>query len=338
MSVYELIDKKVIDYAEIVVNLFDHCNMRCAFCPQDHGSTVGASRDEIMSKVEPIVDWINNNQRSTYFKIHIMGGELFQNEWIEKGFLKIYQEFIDEINYRVMLTKKVTFNFVTNLIFTKRYRIREFLFKNNLKISISYDLKGRFTDIQKEQFKDNIEIFEDVIEMVSLVATKQNIQALLYREDPYFDYLYSKFTMDWDSYLPSVKIAEKMMPKESELLAFYKRLVDEYPKCLNVQHFLNGKYENKMTCTRGNSYTILFDNSNPAGCSGSVLLRDGNTKDLGSTKIIENFFEKYNCFECEYYKQCPFTCFIRADYSKMEQDIDGCVFKHTFDHVKNRVR
>lgn len=336
--VYELIDRKVIDYAEIVVNLFDHCNMRCAFCPQDHESTVGATRAEILSKAKPIADWINSNTRSTYFKVHIMGGELFQDEWIEKKYLKIYTDFINEITLRVMLTKKVSFNFVTNLVFTKKYRVSEFLGKNDLKVSISYDLKGRFTDNQKEIFKQNVEWFKDRIEMVSLVATKQNIQALLNKEDPYFDYLYNNFTVDWDSYLPSVKIAEKMMPKESELLAFYKLLVDEYPKCLNVQHFVNGEYENKMTCTRGNSYTILYDNSNPAGCSGSVLLRDGNTKDLGSPVILEKFFKKYNCFECEYYKQCPFTCFIKADYSKLEQDIEGCVFKHTFDHVKNRVR
>lgn len=335
---YDLIDQKIINYAELVVNLFDHCNMKCVFCPQDHNSTEGASRELIMSKVPSIVNWINTNSRSKYFKVHIMGGELFQDYWIDQGFLKIYKEFIDAINYKVSLDRQVVFNFVTNLVFNNQQAIREFLLTNDLKVSVSYDLKGRFTGDQKEIFKQNIEFFQDMIEMISLVATKQNIQSLLYREDSYFDYLYSKFTMDWDSYLPSVKIAEKMMPKESELLAFYKRLVDEYPKCLNVQHFLNGKYENKMSCTRGNSYTVLFDNSNPAGCSGSVLLRDGNTKDLGSTKIMENFFEKYNCFECEYYKQCSFTCFIRADYSKIEQDIDGCVFKHTFDYVKNRVR
>ena len=335
---YDLIDQKIITYDELVVNLFDHCNMKCVFCPQDHNSTEGASRELIMSKVPSIVNWINTNSRSKYFKVHIMGGELFQDYWIDQGFLKIYKEFIDAINYKVSLDRQVVFNFVTNLVFNNQQAIREFLLTNDLKVSVSYDLKGRFTGDQKEIFKQNIEFFQDMIEMISLVATKQNIQSLLYREDSYFDYLYSKFTMDWDSYLPSVKIAEKMMPKESELLAFYKRLVDEYPKCLNVQHFLNGKYENKMSCTRGNSYTVLFDNSNPAGCSGSVLLRDGNTKDLGSTKIMENFFEKYNCFECEYYKQCSFTCFIRADYSKIEQDIDGCVFKHTFDYVKNRVR
>jgi len=335
---YELIDRKVIDYAEVVVCLFDHCNLRCAFCPQDHDSKEGASRNRILSKVPQIVEWINNNSRSKYFKIHIMGGELFQDYWISKGFINYYQEFIDQIREQTDPEKELVFNFVTNLVFFQWEDVSEFLNKNNLKISVSYDLKGRFTGTHKDKFKRNIEHFKDRIEMISLVQTKQNINALLKGEDPYFDYLYELFTVDWDHYLPSVKIAENMMPKESEILAFYKHLVDHYPKCLNVQHFLNGQQENKMTCTRGNSFTVLHDNSVPMGCSGSVLLREGKSIDPSSTIIIQNFFDKYNCFQCEYYSKCPFTCFIKQDYKKIEQDIEGCVFKHTFDYVKDRIR
>ena len=88
---YKIIDTKVIDYAELVVCLFDHCNLRCVFCPQDHELLEGASEKEILSKVPGIVDWINNNQRSTYFKVHVMGGELFQDQFIQDGFLNYYQ-------------------------------------------------------------------------------------------------------------------------------------------------------------------------------------------------------------------------------------------------------
>ena len=47
---YKIIDTKVIDYAELVVCLFDHCNLRCVFCPQDHELLEGASEKEILSK------------------------------------------------------------------------------------------------------------------------------------------------------------------------------------------------------------------------------------------------------------------------------------------------
>ena len=87
MDIYDIIDAKVVRYGEIVVCLFEHCNLRCAFCPQDHDSILGASYEEIMEKVDPIVEWINNNPRQQAYKIHIMGGELFQDRWIDAGFL-----------------------------------------------------------------------------------------------------------------------------------------------------------------------------------------------------------------------------------------------------------
>lgn len=333
MIPYELIDKKIIDYAELVICLFDHCNLKCVFCPQDHTNTQGASEKEILSKVSGIVEWINNNKRSKYFKLHIMGGEIFQDIWIQKQFLSIYQKFIDEIKSKVDSEKTLVFNFVTNLVFIETKKVSDFLEENNLKISVSYDSHGRFTNTQFDIFKNNIEIFKDKIEMISLVMTKQNIEAVI-KGDSYFDYLYNNFKCDWDSFLPSVSVSETLMPKESDLLKFYKHLVDNYPSCLNISYFTENSRENRMSCTRGNSYTVMYDGTNPAGCSGSVLLRDGNTKNLGSTIIIQKFFDQYNCFECEYFKKCPFTCFIKNDYKKIVRDVGECVFKETFKYVE----
>ena len=333
MIPYELIDKKIIDYAELVICLFDHCNLKCVFCPQDHNNTQGASEKEILSKVPGIVEWINNNKRSKYFKLHIMGGEIFQDIWIENQFLSIYQKFIDEIKSKVDSEKTLVFNFVTNLVFFETKKVLDFLKENNLKISVSYDSHGRFTNTQFDIFKNNIEIFKDKIEMISLVMTKQNIEAVI-KGDSYFDYLYNNFKCDWDSFLPSVSVSETLMPKESDLLKFYKHLVDNYPSCLNISYFTEDSRENRMSCTRGNSYTVMYDGTNPVGCSGSVLLGDSSTKNLGSTIIIQKFFDQYNCFECEYFKKCPFTCFIKNDYKKIVRDVGECVFKETFKYVE----
>jgi hypothetical protein len=333
MSIYDVIDSKVIDYGEVIVCLFEHCNLQCSFCPQDHDSLIGVSRDEIMSKVPRIVDWINANNRSKYFKLHIMGGELFQDKWINAGFLDFYQEMMDSIRKQVPCEKDLQFNYVTNLVFDETDAVLNFLNKNNLKVSISYDSNGRFTKNQFAIFKRNVELFKDKIEMVSLVLTKQNIVSII-KGDPYFDYLYANFPCDWDSFLPSVKMSKAMMPKESELLEFYKHLVDHYPNCLNIEHFTSDKETQKMTCTRGNNFTVLHDNSEPKGCSGTILLKDGNTQNLNSGEIVINFFKTYNCFECEYYKKCPFTCFVKNDYKHIEKDVKECVFKLTFDYAK----
>ena len=335
MDIYDLIDRKVISYAELVVCLFEHCNLACVFCPQKHDSIVGASRDEILAKVDGITSWINSNKRSKYFKVHIMGGELFQDIWIDKGFLDTYQEFIDLIRAGTAEDKDVVPNFVTNLLFDNTELVLDFVQKNNLKLSVSYDPKGRFNATQLEIFKANIVKFKDHIEMISCVGTRQNMKAII-EGDSFFDYLYVNFTCDWDSFLPSVEISEALMPKESDLLAFNKHLIDHYPKCLNVSYFTENTQENKMSCTRGNSYTILPDGSVPKGCSGSVLLTSPTSNDLASGAIVEKFLKTYNCFECEYYKKCPFTCFIKNDYSKIVRDVNECVFKESFRYVDSK--
>jgi len=337
MSIYDVINDKVIDYGEVIVCLFEHCNIRCSFCPQDHESLVGTTREEILAKIPRIVEWINNNTRSKYFKLHIMGGELFDDVWIESGLIDVYQELIDQIRDRVVPEKDLVFNFITNLVFDHTEPVKQFLDKNNLKVSISYDSSGRFNKSQLLTFKRNVETFKPYIEMVSLVLTKQNIKSVL-AGDGYFDYLYNTFPCDWDSFLPSVKASKAMMPKESELLAFYKHLVDNYPRCFNVEHFVSDSTSNKMACTRGNNFTVLHDDSEPKGCSGSILLKEGKTNNLSSGEVVINFFKQYNCFECEYFSRCPFTCFVKNDYKHIERDVKECVFKLTFDHVKCKTK
>ena len=327
MSIYDLIETKVVGYGEIVVCLFEHCNLKCVFCPQDHNDILGASRKEIMAKVDPIVEWINNNPRNQAYKIHIMGGELFQDQWIDKDFLYIYDDFINTIQKSV--DAEVHINFITNLVFTRSSKVLQFLDKNNLTVSISYDPSGRFSPNDIEMFERNIVRFQDHIEMVSLVLTRQNINKIR-QGDRLFELLYKNYTCDFDQFLPSVAPSRVLMPSEREMYEFYKILVKKYPKCLNVDHFVNDKPSNKMTCTRGNSLTIMPDGAKPQGCSGAVFLKEAQTEDLGGPAIVENFLDKYNCFECEYFQRCPFSCFIKQDYKHIEQNMDECVFKATF--------
>jgi hypothetical protein len=289
-----------------------------------------------MKKADLIIDYINNNKRSTDFKIHVMGGELFQDRWIENGFLDIYSDFISLIRSKVIKTKFPDFNFITNLVFEKTEEVYSFLEKNSLLLSISYDSKGRFNPDQFIVFQKNVERFKDKIRMVSCVATSQNIRALISGNDKYFSYLYNHFPCDWDSLIPAVKGAQHMMPSETLLLEFYKHLVDHYPECINISYFTGEEFHNRMSCTRGNSFTILPDNTSPKGCSGVLYLKDPSSNDLFSGSIVEKFLQNYNCFECEFFKKCPFTCFIKNDYSKIERDLGECVFKETFKYVESK--
>jgi hypothetical protein len=265
-----------------------------------------------------------------------MGGELFQDEWINKNYLEIYEEFIREIKNSVSDGKNLIFNFITNLVFTETDKVINFLDRNNLKFTVSYDPVGRFQNKDLEIFKKNIEIFKDRIDLISLVMTKQNIRSVC-EGDSYFDYLYSIFPTHWDSFLPSVEMSEKMMPSETELLSFYKLLVDKYSDTLNMESFIN-KDHNRMGCTRGNSYTVLRDNTIPKGCSGSIFLKDGETDDASTGEIVIKFFKTYDCFSCEYFKNCSFTCFIQNDYKKINRDLGKCVFKEVYKYVESKGR
>lgn len=335
--IYQVISSKVIDWAELVIILFEHCNLKCIMCPQDHDSFENTSRKDILSKADIAAAWINDNN-SKSFRLHIMGGEVFEDRFVSDNYLDIYQEFISTVKSKVIdKEKELVFNFVTNLVFTKKEEVYKFLEKNNLKISTSYDSSGRFSKKDLELFKQNIEYFEDRIEMVSCVMTAPSMKAVV-NGDTYFDYLYNKFSIDFDSLWPTGEdnINRFLMPTESEALEFYKHLVDNYPKCLNVEHFVTDKPTMKMTCTRGNNTTILQDNTVPKGCSGSAYVVDRKTSDDDVSEVMTNFFEKYDCFTCEFFSRCPFTCFIKADYKYIEDDLNDCVFRKTFQHVKEK--
>jgi sulfatase maturation enzyme AslB (radical SAM superfamily) len=330
-KIYELIKSKIINHSEVVVSFFDYCNMRCSFCPQDHESKIGMTKEGILSKIPFILDYMDKN-KSNRFLFHLMGGELFQDELIEAGFLDYYSEFIDLTD--VSKERIIDYNFITNLVFTKTEEIQQFLQKHNLKIAISYDPVARFSKPQLEQFKKNIEIFKPYIRMFSCVITKQNIKAIL-EGDEYFDYLYDNFDCHWDYLLVGNDKLDKMMPTQSEVFSFYKHLVDNYPRVMNVQQYFDNS-QNKMGCTRGNTFTILADNSKPVGCSGAVILSNKKTDDIWSTKIIKNFIEENHCLSCEYYQRCNLSCFVNNDYKKIVKDIDGCVYKKVFEYVESR--
>jgi hypothetical protein len=265
-----------------------------------------------------------------------MGGELFQDELIDNNFLNYFSEFIETLESQKPSDKKISYNFITNLIFTKTDDILNFLKKYNLKIAISYDPVARFNKTQLLQFKKNIDIFKPFIRVVSSVMTKQNIQHIMNGDD-YFDYLYNNFTIHFDHLLVGDEKFDYMMPTEKNVYDFYCFLLDNYPKCLNVLQFLEKNYKTtKMSCTRGNSYTIFADNSIPIGCSGSVVLKHNKTAENWSTKIIDNFLIENECLTCKYYSRCNLTCFVNNDYSKLVKDINGCTYKKVFEYAEIR--
>jgi hypothetical protein len=332
-AIQEILKDKVPDYAEIEIFFFEQCNLRCVHCFQDHNSTIGMDRNSILSKVSLVDNFIRNTTKD-YVILNIMGGELFQDHLFDE-FLPIYSEFVRAIDKIAEETNKtVRFNFVTNLLATD-IRFIQWLDEHELKLSVSYDLSGRFNREQLALFKKNIEVYKDYIYVICLVSTKQNITLLLEQGDDYYDYLYENFPCYWDQLTPGPTVPTELVPSESLYLKFMLHLVDNYPKCTNLDAFVNNKQFNKMSCPSMNK--LLIEATNTTSSCRIQQHKQSNDfisiVDVTNDAIIEKFVDDKGCFSCEYFQRCPFSCFVRNDWKRLVRDFDGCIYKETFKYV-----
>jgi hypothetical protein len=333
--IQDLLSSKVPDYAEIEIFFFEHCNLRCVHCFQDHEATLGMNESSILSKLELIDQFFSRTPKQEVI-LNIMGGELFQDEILDE-FLPIYTKFIAGVNkLATKHNKKPRFNFVTNLLATKHDLFISWLEEHNLKLSVSYDLSGRFNYSQLELFKKNIEIYRNYIGLICLVATKRNIELLITNSDPYFDYLYDNFDCYWDQLTPGPTVPTDLVPSESLYLSFMLFLVDNYPECTNLEAFVNGKAENKMSCPSLNK--LLIETNNATSSCRIQQHKKSNDfitiVDRTNDAIIEKWITDKGCLQCEYFARCSFSCFVRNDWKRLKRDFDGCIYKETFKYIE----
>jgi MoaA/NifB/PqqE/SkfB family radical SAM enzyme len=337
MSIQDLLATKVPDYAEIEIFFFEHCNLKCIHCFQNHDSTVGMNEQDILTKLKMIEDFFKRTTR-TAVTLNIMGGELFQDNLLEE-YLPIYTKFIDGVKeLSVTYKKEPKFNFVTNLLLTKHDIFKSWLDQHQLKLSVSYDLSGRFNINQLMQFKHNIEVYREYIGIICLVSTRHNIDLLLQGKDKYYNYLYDNFDCYWDQLTPGPTVPTDLVPSESQYLTFLKYLIDHYPNCTNLEPFVNKRDHNKMSCPSLNKLLIEANNST-SSCriqqhkkSNDFITIAFDTNDA----IIEKWIDDKGCLTCEYFQRCPFSCFVRNDWKRLVRDVDGCIYKETFKYVDNK--
>lgn len=347
----DLIFEKRSKVCEVAAILFEYCNFSCEFCPQNHEDIVGMSYEEIVSKADPMINYINTNKYAAAFVVRFMGGELFADEVVSKPrILEAYRHLAEKIRKESHLENRpLRFMWISNFSMKSgRQDVLDFIEsqKQDSMFIVSYDPKGRFNKSQKETFKENIEIFKKHIISVTTVMTKQNIEVLM-AGDEYYDYLYDNFECALDKYVTRNAYADFSIPKESLVLEFYKLLVDKYPEIEFIDPFVK-KPEigstNPALCSRGNGFAL--DPTNEVvfeGCVGTHYLKKKNipvianqTKKEFLDKSIEHFLEKYNCHACEYYQRCPMTCFTSLKAGSIIEDLDTCINKLLFKYVDSK--
>lgn len=331
-----ILEEKREPAEEFFINLFELCNLRCSFCWQNHEDRSGM--DLVPDKAENVIAVMEKKSAvKKAYEVNVMGGELFFDEIPDKLFDDYFEFALKILDYARLKELAVSFNWVTNLVFTKRdrvLRLMERLKKSGADVCLtsSYDPRGRFNKKTFEIFWNNLGAFEGWLRNVSVVMTRPNIAAIL-KGDERLERLYQKkVSLFFDYYSPEESY-ETMLPKESDLFAFFKHMLEFYPEAQPFKAWRESP-ENKLTCRSSN--VIL-----PSGESGKcrALLSKAVEKLLsspvdrkGNENMEASFVSKRNCLTCEYFKKCGLGCFLQNDF-KGHSDLDDCLFYKTFKHI-----
>jgi len=343
-AIKSLIGRKKPLVAECELTLFENCDIVCSFCGHEKESTTGLSREEILSKlplVEEFLDSIDDDIETV--NLHLVGGELLQDRLLDNGhgeevsYLEYYSELI--LAYKeICIAKGIEprINLVTNLLTTKQEEVRSWLVDINqevyARIIASYDLYGR--PITRQFFK-NIAYFEDYIANINVVVTKQSIKKLI-EGDPHFDFLYDKFPIFMDDFLPD-RWTSNMIPSDEEYLEYLQCVKERYPKLLpfgESMEYVKEAKVNEVQFTTFNKCNILPNNkvTNYLWDRHNLSDFDGDTTYVDNSNLLYNFIEKNSCLTCEYYMACPLRCPVSWSWKERERS-KGCVNKRFFDTI-----
>lgn len=325
-----LLEKKRSNTAEYFINLFEHCNLRCAFCWQDHESTVGMS--SISDKAVVIIDKALESGKTEH-TINLMGGELFSDEITDDLFLE-YKNLVEVVSAELSgKGHSAVFNFVTNLVFTKYERVRELLTYLQGKgiethLTSSWDATGRFSGGTESVFFTNLAHFIGDVRIVSIVITKQCIDWFTSsRSDKAsFHRLLSMVPVYFDTYSPEYR-SDKMAPKASELQRMYLYLLDNYPDT----HPVAAWSDNTAISLNCRSSVVIGPDGYQGGCGALVPEKIKNdmavpVEVLDNVNIENTFVDKNDCLSCEFFDRCGLGCFLLQNMSKFN-DLDDCLYK-----------
>lgn len=310
---------------EAHIILFEYCNLRCTFCHQDHDSTIGL--DKISSKIET---FIANTESDESYIVNITGGELFLDEFPDS----LFEEYF-AVGKRILEHfTDVQLIFGTNLVYSKVDRVVALITRlkayGDVTLATSYDPAGRFNRTDKELFFKNIPLVADLVETLSLVITKQNIDIFLAgTEGEEFKYLYDNFPVYFDHYIPSVAY-QQHQPSEDLISKLYLKLNERYPEAQPIKDWKRQRF-NELTCR---STKIVNKDGVVTTCwseAGKDSILDETQGLLAKADAEARFLEKYDCLSCEYYKRCGLRCFLH--HSFVDGDTSVCKIKEMFDQI-----
>jgi hypothetical protein len=337
-STEALLERKRSRQGEIIVTLFEQCNLSCKFCNQDHESILGM--DSITRKAPEIIKAIQllHKMRKESFSVHLMGGELLQDS-ISEATLSDYIGLVREVvEFCRALDYPVEFVLVSNLIHFNTARVKallDILRGENIDITLgtSYDPSMRFSPKDLMVFRKNLEIYHEYLSVVNVILTRPNINKFLTKNVPHFDYIYENFEVYFDYYTPEIN-HEIMAPSDREHRDMFVYLAHNYPRANPVAGWMETE-NTPLSCQ--STYTIMPDNR--AGrCT--VLLNSFQKEIAPKTagEMESEFMEKMDCLSCEFFSRCGLGCFLQQHFKGPNRTMNDCWMKHVhraIEEVKN---
>lgn len=334
---------------ELIVVLFELCNLNCQACYQDHNSVEGI--DQVKEKL-PIIKHaldVLKQRGKQDVTINLMGGELFLDQ-LPDSIFEDYLFLIKHIRvYADLIELPIKINVSSNLIYENVNRVKSFLETAHVNLNASYDPAGRFNPTTLEKFIENTVIFKNYIQQIGVVMTKPSIRKLMSSNAQYFDYLYNNFEINFDHYTHGGRAKIKpeiLMPLDVELRDFYKFMIDNYPKAYPFCETLIS-LQQSMFCMRT---MYVFHDSSFGSCGSTEKLikplvsADKPKKIIKITKetvsplektIESKWYSDYNCLGCEHLQRCSMSCFLNNHFYNTRTQ-ETCWLKEVYDFVDSK--
>lgn len=336
--------EKMPQTLDLKVLLFYYCQMACEFCIQKIWDKTGLDSESVSKKADMAIATIKQSDKK-WVNMTIFGGEMFA-DFVPDELFDAYFDLLNRVNQACVEDgKHLTVTNFNSLWYRKRERVRTLLdkckeAKIHVRFGISYDPVGRFHNPAMHKiFVDNEKYFSDYIIKYNTILTKQVIDLIKRPEglnDPYFDYLYSKYEFGTRHYWKNEYIQDKDInhtewqhADEKDLYDAYVYLYEHYPKGDFVQNFLetiHAKGKVYVNDCPGERKVFLPDNST-VYCINNPKCGEG----CGPMK----YMKWRGCFDCEYFKACRNDCFYEEQDPNIKK-MDECMYKAIYKEYERR--
>lgn len=325
---------------EITAQLFDTCPNCCSFCLQNNKQKFPYDKKNLVKVIDSIKSLIETDNANEY-ELILQGGELFSDN-VKNSQLTDYEQLLSSINaFIIQHNKIIEFQINTNLINIDPYRILKLLenlkTKNiTAKIATSFDFIGRFKDdISLAKFCRNLNILNQYINIITMVLTKENINALILQSKfkidtvKIFNDLYNaNYDFAFEVYFPDINTYSSSLPDDNDMLNFFYYIIDNYKNLTLVKCLKQDKNYSWCAC----NHLVLNDGK----CTACIhwIFDDKLFNDpLASyDKHVKNYLNRYHCMSCQYFKRCFLGCFYANDF-KLAKHHETCINRKIFEYL-----